>query len=103
MDQRVFRLWKNYRGLCLKVMAKKCLHALKILSLNCCCDLNLVAIYFAIKFFTNFQPHKLSILKKIFFFVQLLLSAIYGLFLSITGDAMFNCFGHNKVHSLYGI
>ena len=56
-------------------------------------DLNLVAIYFAIQFFTNFQPHKLSILKKIFFCVQLLLSAIYGLFLSITGDALIHCFG----------
>ena len=42
----------------------------------------------AIQYFTNFQPHKLSILKKIFFCVQLLLSAFYGLFLSITGDPL---------------
>ena len=34
MDQRVFKVWINYRGACLKVMAK-IVHALKTLPLNC--------------------------------------------------------------------
>ena len=81
----------------LKSDGKKMPSCFENIALKLLLDLNLVAIYFAIQFFTNFQPHKLSILKKIFFCVQLLLSAIYRLFLSITGDALIHWVKLGKV------
>ena len=88
MDQRVFR-------------KKKHLHALKIenIALKLRLHLNLVAMYFAVRFFTNYEPHKLSIFQKIFFCVQLFLRAIYHPFLTNSGDALIHYEEIAQIHA----